>query len=303
MTNHNRSLEFGHFATPTAEAHPQLLRQVQLAEELGYDLIGIQDHPYQRRYLDTFTLLPWLAARTERVRFFPDVAHLPLREPAMLAKAMASLDVLSGGRVELGIGAGSFAQASQAMGATARTTAESLDALEEAIGIARRFWRAPGRRFSHDGTHYRLGGFKPGPAPAHEIGIWVGGGGPKMLRLIGRLADGWISPGTRDLSLDELLAKQRELDHIATDAGRDPAAIRRVLGVSGVISEGSTSRWLNGPIGHWVEELASLAAQRFDTFIFWPDHGADEQLHAFAEVAVELRRSARATSTANGTSG
>ena len=289
MTGHDRSLEFGLFPTPAAEAHSELLRQVQLAEQVGYDLVGVQDHPYQRRYLDTFTLLPWLAARTERIRFFPDVAHLPLRAPAMLAKAIASLDVLSGGRVELGIGAGSFAKASQAMGATPRTTAESLDALAEAIGVVRHFWEAPERGIRHEGTHYRLGGVKPGPPPAHQIGIWVGGGGPRMLRIVGRLADGWISPGTGYLSRDELLAKQKEVDRNAADAGRDPSAIRRVVDVGGVISDRPADGWLNGPVEHWVEELESLAAERFDTFIFWPDHHTDEQLRAFAEVAAKLR--------------
>jgi alkanesulfonate monooxygenase SsuD/methylene tetrahydromethanopterin reductase-like flavin-dependent oxidoreductase (luciferase family) len=63
----------------------------------------VQDHPYQRRFLDTFSLLAFVAARTSRVRLFPDVANLPLRDPAMLAKASASIDVLSGGRFELGL--------------------------------------------------------------------------------------------------------------------------------------------------------------------------------------------------------
>ena len=81
------------------------------ADEGGIDLVGIQDHPYQWRYVDTWTLIAWLAARTERIRFFPDVANLPLRPPAVLAKAAASLDVLSGGRVELGLGAGAFWEA------------------------------------------------------------------------------------------------------------------------------------------------------------------------------------------------
>ena len=74
----------------------------------GSSWSGIQDHPYNRRHLDTFSLLAFLAARTERVRLFPDVANLPLRHPAMLAKAAATIDVLSGGRFELGLGAGAF---------------------------------------------------------------------------------------------------------------------------------------------------------------------------------------------------
>ena len=78
-------------------------------------------------------LLAAVAARTRRVVLFPDVANLPLRPPAMMAKAAGSLDLLSGGRFELGLGAGGFWDAIKAMGGPARTPAESVSALEEAI--------------------------------------------------------------------------------------------------------------------------------------------------------------------------
>ena len=68
----------------------------------------MQDHPYNSGFYDPFTLITWLAARTSRVRFFPNVANLPLRSPAMLAKQAASIDALSGGRFELGMGASAF---------------------------------------------------------------------------------------------------------------------------------------------------------------------------------------------------
>src|SRR6266511_2780155 len=86
------------------------------ADRSRLDLVGIQDHPYQRRFLDTLALIETLLAETRRVRVFPDVANLPLRPPATLAKEAASLDVLSGGRFELGLGAGAFWDAIEAMG-------------------------------------------------------------------------------------------------------------------------------------------------------------------------------------------
>ncbi|WP_327091220.1 LLM class flavin-dependent oxidoreductase [Nonomuraea sp. NBC_01738] len=86
---------------PEAAGYQRLLRQVTPADQLGLDLVGIQDHPYQPGFLDTWALLSALAERTERVRLVPDVINLPLRQPAVLAKAAASLDILSGGRVEL----------------------------------------------------------------------------------------------------------------------------------------------------------------------------------------------------------
>src|SRR6266550_8057775 len=108
-----------------------------MADEAGLDLIGIQDHPYQRRFLDTWMLMATVLANTQRVRVFPDVANLPLRPPAVLAKAAASLDVLSGGRFELGLGAGAFPDVIASMGGPRRTPGESVEALEEAIDVIR----------------------------------------------------------------------------------------------------------------------------------------------------------------------
>src|SRR3954451_25497218 len=91
------TVEFGIFPAPNAAEADELLERVIAAEQAGLDLVGIQDHPYQRRFLDTWALIPFLAARTDRIRFFPDVANLPLRPPAVMAKAAATIDLLSGG--------------------------------------------------------------------------------------------------------------------------------------------------------------------------------------------------------------
>src|SRR6195256_6911641 len=98
--DYGHPVRFGVFITPDAAQQERSLAMATLADELGFDLIGVQDHPYQRRFHDTFTLLTAIAMRTKRVTVFPDVANLPLRPPAMLAKAAASLDLLSGGRFE-----------------------------------------------------------------------------------------------------------------------------------------------------------------------------------------------------------
>ena len=114
------AVEFGIFPVPSAEDADAVVEQVLAAERAGLDLVGIQDHPYQRRFLDTWSLIPFLAARTERIRFFPDVANLPLRPPAVMAKAAATIDLLSGGRFELGLGAGAFWEGIGAMGGPVR---------------------------------------------------------------------------------------------------------------------------------------------------------------------------------------
>jgi alkanesulfonate monooxygenase SsuD/methylene tetrahydromethanopterin reductase-like flavin-dependent oxidoreductase (luciferase family) len=281
---------FGVFPIPEAERQDAVIEQVELADRLGLDLVGIQDHPYQRRHLDAWTLLAYLAARTERVRLFPDVANLPLRHPGVLAKAAASLDRLSGGRVELGLGAGAFWEAIGAWGGPVRSGPESVDALEEAIGIIRRVWAAE-RGITAEGEHYRMHGAHGGPTPAHDIGIWLGAYGPRMMRVVGRLADGWV-PSLPRLPLEEVPRRQQLIDEAATRAGRDPARIRRIANLNGAIVDGEVQGWLHGPPDHWVEELTRLVRDlRFDGFVVWPDHeDALGQTERFAREVVPAVR-------------
>src|SRR5919108_5452830 len=115
------TLNFGYFLIPDAADPEGVLGTAQLVDRLGYDLLAVQDHPYQPRHFDTMSLLAAILARTASVRVFADVANLPLRPPAVLAKAAATLDLLSGGRFELGIGSGGFWDAIEAMGGPRRT--------------------------------------------------------------------------------------------------------------------------------------------------------------------------------------
>jgi alkanesulfonate monooxygenase SsuD/methylene tetrahydromethanopterin reductase-like flavin-dependent oxidoreductase (luciferase family) len=229
--DYGRPVTFGTFITPFA-ADPQ--HTVELAvhsERVGLDLVTFQDHPYQPRFLDTWTLLSYVAARTSRVELAGNVLNLPLRLPAVLASSVASLDLLSGGRVALGLGAGAFWDAIVALGGPRRTPGESVEALEEAIGAIRERWdtQSTGGIF-REGRFYPVVGAKRGPAPAHEVPIWLGVLGPRMLGLLGRTADGWLPSlprlehGVR--SLDEGHAR---IDDAALGAGRDPAAIRRLI--------------------------------------------------------------------------
>jgi alkanesulfonate monooxygenase SsuD/methylene tetrahydromethanopterin reductase-like flavin-dependent oxidoreductase (luciferase family) len=284
-------LLFGVFPVPDAERQGEVVEQVLMADRLGLDIVGIQDHPYQQRYLDAWTLMAYLAGRTERIRLFPDVANLPLRSPGLIAKAAASLDRLSGGRFELGLGAGAFWEAIGAWGGPVRSARESVDALEEAIGIIRRVWAAE-RGITVDGHHYRMRGAHGGPPPAHDIGIWLGAYGPRMARLVGRLADGWI-PSLPRFPLEDVASRQELIDDAAGRAGRDPARIRRLANINGAITDAHNG-WLQGPVEHWVEELVRLVQElRFDGFIFWPDHPAVlEQTERFATEVVPAVRAA-----------
>src|ERR1700712_5654061 len=101
MPDYGHDLMFGCFLPPTAADADEVLALAQLADERGLELVTVQDHPYQPAFLDAWTLLSVIAARTTRARVMPNVANLPLRAPAVLARSAASLDLISGGRVEL----------------------------------------------------------------------------------------------------------------------------------------------------------------------------------------------------------
>jgi alkanesulfonate monooxygenase SsuD/methylene tetrahydromethanopterin reductase-like flavin-dependent oxidoreductase (luciferase family) len=287
MTDYGRPLQFGYFLVPDAANHAQLIQLAQQLESWGLDLIGIQDHPYQPRFLDTWTLMAMIAAQTKRIRIFPDVASLPLRPPGVMAKAAASLDLLSGGRFELGIGAGAFWDAIVAMGGPLRAPREAVAALEEAIAVIRHMWSGE-RSVKFVGEYYSLNGTHPGPVPAHPINIWVGAYGPKMLNLIGRVADGWV-PSLAYTALPKITEMQQRIDDAAASAGRDPAAIYRILNISGRITDGDSSGLLNGPVNQWVDDLTTLSLEYgMDSYVLMENDLA--QVRRFAEeIAPQVR--------------
>lgn len=259
MADYGHELLFGTFITPTAAQAQHAVTLAQASEQAGLDLATFQDHPYQPRFLDTWTLLSYIAARTERLRLATNVANLPLRPPAVLAQAAASLDLLSGGRFELGLGAGGFWDAIAAMGGRRLTPGESVEATEEAIRVIRVMWDADERGGVRvDGKHYQVTGAKRGPAPAHPIPILLGAYKPRMLRLLGRLADGWL-PSLGYLPGREALAGLNAIiDESAGEAGRDPHAVRRLLNV--------------GPQDVAPDSLAELAVEYgISTFVLATD--------------------------------
>ncbi|MFF0321330.1 LLM class flavin-dependent oxidoreductase [Nonomuraea angiospora] len=290
MTDYGHDLLFGAFVTPTAQPATHAVEVAVAADRAGLDLVTFQDHPYQPKFLDTWTLLSYVAARTERVRLSGNVLNLPLRHPAVLARSAASLDLLSGGRFELGIGAGGFWDAIEAMGGRRLSPGQAVDALEEAIGIFREIWAAdePGG-VRVDGEYYQVKGAKRGPAPAHDIGIWLGAYKPKMLKLTGRAADGWL-PSLSYLQggPGDLTEGNKHIDEAAQSAGRSPADVRRLLNLSGRFASSSRGL-LDGPPDQWAEELAGLALDHgVSAFILMADDPAVVELFA-AEVAPATR--------------
>ena len=286
MGDYGHDLSFGIFVTPKADTAGHVLRLARRAEAAGLDWVSVQDHPYQPAFLDAWTLLTAIAATTERVSVFPNVVNLPLRPPAVLARAVASLDILSGGRAELGIGTGAFWEAIAAMGGPRRSPRESVQALREAIAVIRGLW-APGRGARLAGDHYPLAGAKPGPFPVHDVGIWVGGYKERMLRLTGELADGWL-PSSPYAPPERLAAMNAVIDAAAAGAGRPPAAVRRIYNIAGSF-DGSGGAFLQGPPKVWAEQLAGLALDEgMSGFVLMVDDAATLDRFA-AEVAPAVR--------------
>lgn len=243
-----------------------------LADEAGLDLVGVPDHPYQAGGLDAWTLLTHLAARTRTVRLFPNVACLPLRPPALLARAVATLDVLSGGRAELGLGTGWQWDGIAALGGPRLRPGEAIRALADAIRVVR-------AQLAGDS-----GDAGPGPPPAHAVRIWVGAIGPRMIELTGRLADGWSASVFRTPESDFPRIHAR-LDAAAITAGRDPGDVTRILNIRGVVGPGGD------PPTRWIERLGLLTtAGRFDTVIFWPAADQVVQVERFATAVVPALR-------------
>ncbi|MEU3456846.1 LLM class flavin-dependent oxidoreductase [Micromonospora sp. NPDC006766] len=271
MTDYGHELAFGTFLTPQNRDPQEPVRLAQISEAAGLDLVTFQDHPYQPGFLDTWTLLSWVAASTQRITVSGNVLNLPLRPPAVLARAAASLDLLSGGRFALGIGAGGFWDAIESMGGTRLTPGESVTALEEGIEIIRGVWDPRERRVLRvDGEHHRVAGAKRGPAPAHDIPIWVGAYKPRMQRLVARKADGWL-PSLAYLNDGDLRRGNKIIDEAAEEAGRNPAQVRRLLNIGGAVTEAHQG-FLQGPVEQWVEQLSNLALQDgISTFILGSD--------------------------------
>jgi alkanesulfonate monooxygenase SsuD/methylene tetrahydromethanopterin reductase-like flavin-dependent oxidoreductase (luciferase family) len=298
-------LQFGVFLSPRAADLGRLRDNALTAEAASFDYISVQDHPYVPDFLDAFALIGTLIGQTSRIRFMTNVANLPLRPPQLLAKTAASLDLLSGGRFELGLGAGRAWPQIAGLGGPVRTPGEALGATAEAIDLLRTLW-LPDRNVTLAGRYYPVTA-QSGPTPAHRIGIWLGAIGPRMLDLAGRTADGWIAPLATGYETKPVA--QHRIDAAARTAGREPADIRRVLQLVGTLTDipDRTSRPHSGPGAQpirttpdiWAKIITEFAVeQRFDTINLIPEQETSEQLERFASEVIPLARAATTAASA-----
>ena len=199
------------------------------AEELGFDSVWVNHHVLNvgyifdrlgsKPYYDAMTVLTWVAAHTERVRLGTTVLVLPYLNPLVLAKTLATVDVMSKGRLNVGVGVGALKPESDALGSTFETRGRYAD---ESIKIMRELWESEDPEF--DGEFFSFSGVKFSPKPIQKPGppILIGGASRAALRRVGTLGDGWHPIRQSIADLKQNIAT---IHSLAEEAGRDPSEI------------------------------------------------------------------------------
>ena len=268
-------MEFGLDVSQHRLSWDEIVDRARFAEEVGFDGVWVFDHftPLYGRgpgpCLEAWTLLAALGAATERIRLGPLVTGITYRHPSLLATEAVTADHVSGGRIELAVGAAWHEAEHRALGMDFPPTAERVRRLEEAIQVIELLMTTDGASF--EGRYYRLDGatYNPRPVQKPRPPLWIGGGGEKlMLPLIARRADVWHGFG----SPSSFARKSRLLDELAQKANRDPASIRRSTGLS--LSE----PW--DQVRATVEELATIGVSYLT--VSWPSEG-QKRLEEFVE--------------------
>ena len=234
------------------------------AEELGYDSVWVNHHILNvgyiydrledRPYYDALTFLTWVAALTERVRLGTTVLVLPYLNPLVLAKSVATLDVLSGGRVTLGVGVGMLREENEALGSDFTTRGAYAD---ESIEIMRELWTSEDPQ--HSGRFFEFGGnFKFSPKPAQNpLPILIGGMSRAAMRRSARLGDGW-HPNSG--SIEDMGARFQALREMWSEHGRNPddaqLVVRCELDVLDTASDNADTPMIGTP-----DQLAQAALE------------------------------------------
>jgi alkanesulfonate monooxygenase SsuD/methylene tetrahydromethanopterin reductase-like flavin-dependent oxidoreductase (luciferase family) len=301
-------VEFGIYIPQISFGFDDMLLRAQLCEDLGFTSFWMYDHLYTPGLpgyaaLEGWTLATALLARTETLRVGHLVVNNNLRHPALLAKMATTLDVVSGGRLELGLGSGSYEAEHHEGGFPWGSAAERSERLGESLEVLTRMFR--GERTTFEGRHYQVRDLPNLPRPIQTPGppIHVGGIGPRFtLPLVARYADVWNVP---TYGLDRMEAAAATLDAECERAGRDPASIRRSLESVLVLARDDdgleaaravASRRYAGP--SWgldaggfvgtpaavVDRIAEQAAKGITLFVFFPyDRGEEATLRLFAD--------------------
>lgn len=283
------TIEFGIQTAPQHVAYDELLAIWQTAEREGLDHAWTFDHfipifsDPTGPCLEGWTTLTSLMAQVPRLRGGTLVTGNSYRHPALLAKIAATLDVISGGRVEMGIGAGWWQMEYDAYGYDFPHISERIYAMEEAVEVMQALWTQP--RASYQGRFYTLTDAlcEPKPVQQPHIPIWIGGSGPELtLRAVARHADGWNTFLAPREDYTQLIGA---LERHCERAGRDPASIRRSLAASLVLDTDPAR--LEAKLARVASARGTdVDAIRQRTFVGTPDDVAG-QILALAELGVD----------------
>lgn len=276
-----------------------LLGWAERAEALGFGSVWLSDHlfldisrygapPGDHGCFDALVALAAIARRTSTVRLGTLTLCVPLRPATVLAKALATLDVVSGGRLTVGLGAGWYAPELEAAGLTLERPGVRLARLAEAVQVVRGMFG--GGPFTFDGTYERAVGARCQPRPVQRPAppIWVGGKGDRLVELAGRHADGWNTAWI--WTYDDWKAKAARLDDACDRAGRDPASVSRSLGLYALVGEDEADlarrfRRLQELSPPGVLDRTDLAAWRTGRLVGTVEQ-VGEQLHRWEELGV-----------------
>jgi F420-dependent oxidoreductase-like protein len=256
-------------AAEPAAMRGELARTAETADAAGVAWISVMDHywqmmragfPAEDPMLEAYTTLGYLAGHTERAQLGVLVTGVTYRYPGLLAKIVATLDVLSGGRATFGVGAAWYEEEHAGLGVPFPPLAERFERLEETVQIARQMWD-PKNDGPYEGKHYQLAQTLCSPLPLSKPEIMIGGGGErKTLRLVAQYADACNLFASE---VDELAHKLDVLHRHCADVGRDPAEIRVT-----VLNGGQPL--LEGDVAGFVETMRPFARLGVETVILRP---------------------------------
>ena len=256
-------------SVPPAQLRDELAATADAAETAGLTWLSVMDHYFQMEpagfprsdpMLEAYTTLGYLAGRTSTVQLGVLVTGVTYRHPGLLAKIGATLDVLTGGRATMGLGAAWYEREHLALGVPFPPLAERFERLEETLQICRQMWD-PANNGPYEGVHFSLAETLCSPLPLSKPEILVGGGGErKTLRLVAQYADAcnFMAP-----TPDELAHKLDVLREHCERLGRDYSEIRVTMNLNG-------ARLLEGDVAGFVDEVRPYAALGVDTVMLRP---------------------------------
>ena len=294
MARSSNSIRFG--LNPRGLPYDRIVAVAQAAEAAGFQNISFSDRPPENN-LEGWTLATAVALQTSRIRVTHSTLNVPFRNPALLSKMATALDAITGGdRLILTLGAGGQPAHFTSYGLEFGAPGERVDGLIDTIEILRGTWA--NEQFTYAGKRYSVEEASVTPKPVNgTIPIFIGSSGPRMLRLAGRTADGWIRNGGWPDDLDAYRGQVSTMEEAANAAGRDPATVHRVLNCNAYVGDEDPSAklapvfgnrgGLMGTADHVLETVEQYREAGVDTFhVQFQNDIIDEQLAAFGELVI-----------------